>query len=277
VIQNSVPEPNARALDQNARALSSTDQLAASIETEIERIRAARPQLSSRLDRASNLLLLQLVSPPRQRPVKVRITADGRRRFLVSSTSSGGVVYSVDPATYSCSCPDAHRRGKGCKHSLACFILKGAARGEQRKGCPLCNNGWVHLGEQLIDSQSGEVVEATNVIRCRHCTPVAPGCLSVDEVERWLSSVRWKFASTMPKHPHSYHLKRWGDPETFEAVVRTVWTAGYDRSYLRRPWRSLDVGEYYIWVCTMPEQDAPPPLEETILINRAERHQERLI
>ena len=39
------------------------------------------------------------------------------------------------------------------------------------------------------------------------------------------------------------------------------------------PWRSLDVVEYYIWVCTLPEQGAPLPLEETILINRAQRHQ----
>ena len=31
--------------------------------------------------------------------------------------------------------------------------------------------------------------------------------------------------------------------------------------------------EYYIWVCTLPEQGAPLPLEETILINRAQRHQ----
>jgi hypothetical protein len=59
--------------------------------------------------------------------------------------------------------------------------------------------------------------------------------------------------------------------------VRTIWTAGYDRSYPRRPWRSLDVGKYYIGVCTLPEQGAPPPLEETILPNRAQRHQERLV
>ena len=31
--------------------------------------------------------------------------------------------------------------------------------------------------------------------------------------------------------------------------------------------------EYYIWVCTLPEHGAPPPLEETILIDRAQRHQ----
>src|SRR5215210_5321118 len=124
-------------IPHDARASKNADRralLAESIEAEIERIRETRPHLSSRLDRASNLLLLQLASPPRQRPVKVRIAADGRRRFLVSSASSGGVVYSVDPATYACSCPDAHRRGIGCKHGLCCFILEKAAR-TQKKGC----------------------------------------------------------------------------------------------------------------------------------------------
>jgi len=32
------------------------------------------------------------------------------------------------------------------------------------------------------------------------------------------------------------------------------------------------VVEYYIWVCNLPEQGAPPPLEETILIDRAQRN-----
>src|SRR5215212_257837 len=146
-----------RALNPCDARASEREDLAALVEREIERIREARPHLSSRLDRASNLLLLQLASPPRQRPVKVRIAADGSRRFLVSSTSSGGVVSSVDPATYACSCPDTHRRGRGCKHSLACFILKRAARGARRKGCALCINGWVYMGEDVVDSETGEV------------------------------------------------------------------------------------------------------------------------
>jgi hypothetical protein len=32
-------------------------------------------------------------------------------------------VYVVDPASWACSCPDAHRHGKGCKHALACWVL----------------------------------------------------------------------------------------------------------------------------------------------------------
>ena len=42
----------------------------------------------------------------------------GRARFLLVSGSKGA-VYVVDPTTWSCSCPDHHRRGAGCKFSVA--------------------------------------------------------------------------------------------------------------------------------------------------------------
>jgi hypothetical protein len=218
------------------------------------------------------------LSDPRSGTIRVRVGSDGRPRFVVRSLTSAG-VYVVDPHdSWRCSCPDHHRRDAACKHAVACWCLKRAAdRSEQRKGCPLCNNGWVHLGEQLIDSQSGEVVEATNVTRCRRCTPVAPGCLSDEGLRSWMSSARWKYAASMPRHPHEYHLKGWGDPATFETVVKSIWSAGYDRRYLRRPWRSLDVGAHYLWVCTMPQSGMVPPVSGTILINRARLTQGRLV
>ncbi len=101
--------------------------------------------------------------------------------------------------------------------------------------------------------------------------------LTPAELEAWMREVRWIYAKSMPKHPHHYCLRREQDEERFEAVVATIWERGYDRWYLRRPWRSLDVGEEcYIWVCTRPGPDVPPPLERTILINRAIRAQETL-
>jgi hypothetical protein len=274
VIENSLPEPNARALDQNTCTF--TDQLAASIEAEIERIRQARPQLSSRLDKASNLLLLQLASPPRQRPVKVRIAADGRRHFLVRSTSSGGVVYRVDPGTYSCTCPDAYRRGIGCKHGLCCFILQRVTR-TQRRGCSACDRGWVFVGEEIVNQETGEVSMFHNPIRCRRCADVQPPYLTDEELQEWMASVRWIYARSMTKHPHEYCLKREQDEELFERVVRTIWDHGYDRPYLHRPWRSLDVGDFYIWVHTEPEPQMPVPLEDTVLVNRAVRLQEKIL
>ena len=105
-----------------------------------------------------------------------------------------------------------------------------------------------------------------------------PRLLTIEEVQEWMESVHWIYAKSMPKHPHFYTLKRDQAPRRFEAVVFTIWETGYDRWYLRRPWRSLDVGEYFVWVHTKPTgSDAPAPLQATILVNRAVLVQERLL
>ncbi len=97
--------------------------IAERIEQELDRLRrfadAARPALATRIDRAGDILVTHL-SCRRSNVIRVRVGADGPR-FLVSG--SGGAVYVVDPASWECSCPDAHRRGKGCKHALACWAL----------------------------------------------------------------------------------------------------------------------------------------------------------
>ena len=98
---------------------SVVETIAGRIEQELARVRGARPSLSSRISRAENILVTHL-SCRRQRTIRVRVR-DGRPRFLVSG--SGGAVYVVDPSDWSCTCPDQHRRGKGCKHALACWAL----------------------------------------------------------------------------------------------------------------------------------------------------------
>lgn len=100
--------------------------------------------------------------------------------------------------------------------------------------------------------------------------------LSDAELRRWMGAQRWIYARTMPKHPHEYTLRIDQDREQFGRAVATIWREGYDRRYLRRSWRSIDVDGYVLWVHTRPTQDAPPPLEQTILINRAKCVQERL-
>ncbi len=95
--------------------------IAERIEQELDRLRAARPALAARIDRAGNILVTHL-SCRRSNVIRVRVGADGPR-FLVSSASSKGAVYVVDPASWACSCPDAHRHGRGCKHALACWAL----------------------------------------------------------------------------------------------------------------------------------------------------------
>ena len=99
--------------------ISVVETIAGRVERELERVRAARPALSSRVSRAEGIVVTHL-SCRRQSLIRVRVR-DGRPRFLVCG--SAGAVYVVDPASWECSCPDAHRRGKGCKHALACWAL----------------------------------------------------------------------------------------------------------------------------------------------------------
>ncbi len=106
------------------------DRLADRIEAEIDRIRRRRPHLEDRLDRAAGILVTHLACP-RQRVIRVRVGVDGQARFLVNG--KGGNVYTVLPADWSCSCPDYEYRGKGCKHSLAAYILRRAVLPAQRK------------------------------------------------------------------------------------------------------------------------------------------------
>jgi hypothetical protein len=81
----------------------------------------------------------------------------------------------------------------------------------------------------------------------------------------------------MPRHPHEHCLREEQDEGLFERVVMTIWDLGYDRPYLRRPWRSLDVEGFCVWVHTLPEPGMSAPLERTVLVNRAPRIQERLV
>ncbi len=95
--------------------------IAERIERELDRVKAARPALASRIDRAGNIIVTHL-SCRRASVIRVRVTG-GRPRFLVSGSGASGAVYIVDPASWSCTCPDHHRRGAGCKHALACWAL----------------------------------------------------------------------------------------------------------------------------------------------------------
>ncbi len=78
-----------------------TEVLAERIEAELERLRAARPELEGRIDRAAGILVMQLSSPPSTQPMRVR-AGSGGTRVLVSSSSQGGVVYCVDPDAWTC-------------------------------------------------------------------------------------------------------------------------------------------------------------------------------
>ena len=283
------------------------DVLGERIEEELARLREARPILDARIDRAATIVVVQLSSSPRTRPIKCRIRRGGKRVLLVASLRAGGVTYEVCPENWTCSCPDFHRKGTGCKHGIAAWTLwrvslprevqahvdridenarvlvadHARAHDDDEEGeqpCPACeDSGWIHLDEDIVDPKTGETSKATNPVRCRSCKPATPPHLSDEEMREWMDSTRWRFARTMPKHPHEYSLRGWNDEDLFERVVKTIWDRGYDRPYLSRVWRSLDVGEFYAWIAGAPPRpEHPAPVKETDLINRARRVQDEL-
>lgn len=82
------------------------------------------------------------------------------------------------------------------------------------------------------------------------------------EIEDFISKHHWKFASTMPRLPHWYTLRRNArDDAEFAAVVEEIRKRGYTKWAAGREWCYLDIGDFKYWSC-----GAPVP--ETILINR---------
>lgn len=141
---------------------ASPESVAARIEEEIARLRKKHPALGERLDRAANLVVTHLACP-RPRVIRVRVSG-GRPRLLVRG--SGGAVYVVDPADWSCSCPDSHRRGKGCKHALGCFVLARASRPAPKlPACAGCEGRFPHA--KLVEVRESLTFHEGDLL----CTP----------------------------------------------------------------------------------------------------------
>ena len=87
--------------------------------------------------------------------------------------------------------------------------------------------------------------------------------LSLDDVAAALLAKEWRFAKTMPQHPHWYTLRKdWSDPAEFEAIVQFIRDHGHKRRWGRATYTYLDIDGMQYW--TMGE-----PSRSTILINRA--------
>jgi hypothetical protein len=95
--------------------------------------------------------------------------------------------------------------------------------------------------------------------------------MTPEEVDRFIDSQEWRFASTMPQWPHWYCLRRSAqDSEQFRSFVRHIRQAGYSAEF--RPERAdqwavrryLDHGDFHYWTMDALEDTAD-------LINRA-RH-----
>jgi hypothetical protein len=87
-------------------------------------LRAARPGLASRIDKAEGIIVMQLGSLNGQRPIRIRLHPDGDHTYLVASGSKLSRRYEVNPHTWGCDCPDHRRRRAACKHALAAWVLE---------------------------------------------------------------------------------------------------------------------------------------------------------
>jgi len=102
------------------------EEIARLAEAELERLRAARPALASRIDKAEAIVCRQLGSLNGYRPIRIAIHPDGGYSYRVMSDGKLGRSYDVDPHTWSCNCPDYRRREATCKHGIGCWVLERA-------------------------------------------------------------------------------------------------------------------------------------------------------
>jgi hypothetical protein len=101
-----------------------------------------------------------------------------------------------------------------------------------------------------------------------------------DEARAYIAAVRWQFASTMPRIPHWYTIRKWR-PELDEAFVafavyiqlagvRMDWPDPPAKPLYRNRYLLLDGWKY--WTMGDPHPGVVPPIETratTTLINRA--------
>jgi hypothetical protein len=224
------------------------------VEAALARLREARPHLESRLGRAATIVVVHLSSAARTRPIRCRIRKDGRRAYLVSSLTSGGAVYEVDPRSWSCSCSDYHRRGAACKHGIAAWILANAVPST----APQTSDD--AQGDE--DGKGGAGVPAG--------ADGAVGGLTHAEVGRWLESRRWIFARSRPNNPHDYTLRREADDEAmFEAVVEHIREFGQPYPWWDTIYIQYVAGTHAYWTMGAAVKD-------TQLINRKSLERVRL-
>lgn len=86
---------------------------------------------------------------------------------------------------------------------------------------------------------------------------------TLDFFSRNMDANSFRFAKTMPKHPHWYTLRdKWADDAKFVKCVNLIREHGYKEYFYRTPFMRLDCNGYKYWTMGAP-------VDETILINRA--------
>jgi|SRR5829696_9220854 len=87
--------------------------------------------------------------------------------YLVPSCTGRG-FYSVDYREETCDCPDHEIRGENCKHILAVGIYH--AKHRHSEATPhACNDGWITLGQIVVDPETGDETEEYALYLCGRC------------------------------------------------------------------------------------------------------------
>lgn len=87
--------------------------------------------------------------------------------------------------------------------------------------------------------------------------------MEIVQIKKYIESVKWQFAKTMPEIPHEYTVVDWNPDkkESFYDFVRYIQEFGKDEKFYDKKYRYLALDGYKYW--TMGN-----PVEETTLINR---------
>jgi len=88
----------------------------------------------------------------------------------------------------------------------------------------------------------------------------------LEKIKEYIDCVRWKFASTMPEHPHEYTVREWNyeEEDAFIIFVKYIRGYGYQKRFFKKMITYCDIGDYTYWTMGAP-------IEETVVINRKER------
>ena len=86
----------------------------------------------------------------------------------------------------------------------------------------------------------------------------------IERIQKYIDSVKWQYAKTMPKHPHYYNMIKWNFnlADDFFHFVVYIRKHGYQEKFFKYNLTYLNIGEFKYW-------SMGNPLPETILINRA--------
>ena len=110
----------------------------------------------------------------RTRGHEIRQASPGQDVYLVPSCTRapGRGFYSVDYREETCDCPDFLRHRENCKHILAVgvHVAKRRHQDSESSASPhTCNDGWVTMGQIVVDPETGEETEEYALYLCRRC------------------------------------------------------------------------------------------------------------